>query len=220
MKDVWQIDMVGRTSSERTGYATQKPEALLERIVACSSREGDICADFFCGSGTLAAVARKMNRRWICCDEGQLAAAAVQKRIMAENNEAAEESVLVGDVFYGKLQACREQAEAGSGGRSRCTIRLTGLCMDPGWAKRLDEEHREKLRCIQEMAPLQLIDFWSIDTDSEGGSHRSANVFLRDKKGKMELKWEGLLSEQEAKRTISVVAVDVLGNRYRCLLKP
>ena len=47
MKDVWSIDMVGRTSAERTGYATQKPEALLERIVEAGSREGDICADFF-----------------------------------------------------------------------------------------------------------------------------------------------------------------------------
>ena len=49
-KDVWQIDMVGRTSSERTGYATQKPEALLRQILDSCTEEGDLCADFFCGS--------------------------------------------------------------------------------------------------------------------------------------------------------------------------
>lgn len=51
MKDVWNIDMVGRTSAERTGYATQKPEQLLSRMIESCTREGDICADFFCGSG-------------------------------------------------------------------------------------------------------------------------------------------------------------------------
>ncbi|MEG2199627.1 MAG: site-specific DNA-methyltransferase, partial [Anaerovorax sp.] len=64
MKDVWQIDMVGRTSAERTGYATQKPESLIERILTSCTKEGDVCADFFAGSGTMAAVAQKMNRNW------------------------------------------------------------------------------------------------------------------------------------------------------------
>lgn len=81
MKDVWRIDMVGRTSGERTGYATQKPEKLLERIVASCSGEGDLCADFFAGSGTLGAVCEKMNRRWIMCDAGKLAAAEQISRL-------------------------------------------------------------------------------------------------------------------------------------------
>ena len=52
MKDVWNIDMVGRTSRERTGYATQKPEHLIARMIECCTKEGDLCADFFCGDGT------------------------------------------------------------------------------------------------------------------------------------------------------------------------
>ena len=76
MKDVWQVDMVGRTSSERTGYATQKPEALIQRVVESATEEGDICADFFCGSGTLGAVCEKSGRRWICCDQSRLAVTA------------------------------------------------------------------------------------------------------------------------------------------------
>lgn len=81
MKDVWSIDMVGRTSGERNGYATQKPEALLERIISSCSREGDICADFFAGSGTLGAVCRKTKRRWIMCDESRLGTAAQIERM-------------------------------------------------------------------------------------------------------------------------------------------
>ncbi len=81
MKDVWKIDMVGRTSRERTGYATQKPEALIRRILESCTKEGDLCADFFCGAGTLAATAQKMNRRWIACDMGPLAVATTEKRL-------------------------------------------------------------------------------------------------------------------------------------------
>ena len=86
MKDVWQIDMVGRTSAERTGYATQKPEQLLCRIIESCSREGDLCADFFCGSGTLAAAAEKLGRSWISCDVGELAAASCLKRMSVKKS--------------------------------------------------------------------------------------------------------------------------------------
>ncbi|WP_422485306.1 DNA methyltransferase [Gudongella sp. DL1XJH-153] len=68
MKDVWNVDMVGRTSSERVGYETQKPEALLQRIVLASSNEGSIVGDFFMGSGTTIKVAEKNGRRWIGAD--------------------------------------------------------------------------------------------------------------------------------------------------------
>lgn len=81
MKDVWNIDMVGRTSSERTGYATQKPEKLIERIISCCTSEGDICGDFFCGSGTLPAVAARMGRRFIACDAGELAGESTIARL-------------------------------------------------------------------------------------------------------------------------------------------
>lgn len=82
MKDVWQLDMVGRTSAERTGYATQKPESLITRILKSCTKEGDLCADFFCGSGTLAAAADKMGRRWVLCDSGRLAVVNSQKRMV------------------------------------------------------------------------------------------------------------------------------------------
>ena len=66
--DVWEIPFLSTVSLERTGYPTQKPEALLERIIRASSNPGDVVADFFCGSGTTLAVAQRLGRRWIGCD--------------------------------------------------------------------------------------------------------------------------------------------------------
>ncbi len=66
--DVWEVRYIRGNAYERTGYPTQKPEELLERIISASSNEGDLVADFFMGSGTTAAVAQKLGRRWIGCD--------------------------------------------------------------------------------------------------------------------------------------------------------
>ena len=81
MKDVWQLDMVGRTSAERQGYATQKPESLMERIIISCSDEGDICADFYGGSGTFAATCQKLRRRWLTCDNNPASVAGQVARI-------------------------------------------------------------------------------------------------------------------------------------------
>lgn len=86
MRDVWALDMVGRTSAERVNYPTQKPESLLERIVECCSDRGDLIADFFCGSGTTLAVAEKLSRRWIGCDLSRWAIHVTRKRLLGIPN--------------------------------------------------------------------------------------------------------------------------------------
>ncbi len=68
-EDWWYFPVVARLHSERTGYPTQKPVALLERIVLASSNPGDLVADFFCGSGTTAFVSARHGRNFIACDE-------------------------------------------------------------------------------------------------------------------------------------------------------
>lgn len=68
---------------EATGYATQKPEALLERILAASSSPGDLVADLFCGSGTTLAVAHRLGRRWVGCDAGAHAIEVTRRRLLA-----------------------------------------------------------------------------------------------------------------------------------------
>ena len=68
-EDWWYFPVVARLHNERTGYPTQKPIALLERIVLASSNPGDLVADFFCGSGTTPFVAAQNGRRFIACDK-------------------------------------------------------------------------------------------------------------------------------------------------------
>ncbi len=83
IQNLWtDIPIVNPMAIERTGYNTQKPEALLERIIKASSNEGDLVADFFCGSGTTGAVAEKLGRRWIMADLGRFAIHTSRKRMI------------------------------------------------------------------------------------------------------------------------------------------
>jgi adenine-specific DNA-methyltransferase len=85
--DVWvDISHIQQKDPQRLGYPTQKPEALLERIIKASSNEGDIVLDCFCGSGTTAAVAEKLGRRWITCDLGRFAIQTTRKRLLSIDN--------------------------------------------------------------------------------------------------------------------------------------
>lgn len=81
-KDWIVMDYLNVMSEERVDYPTQKPEALIERIIKASSNENDLIADFFCGSGTTLAVAEKLNRKWIGCDLGKFAIHTSRKRLV------------------------------------------------------------------------------------------------------------------------------------------
>lgn len=78
---VWDIPAVAATSKERVGYPTQKPQALLKRIIEASSNPGDLVLDPFCGAGTTLAAANRLDRRWIGCDAGELAIWTSRKRL-------------------------------------------------------------------------------------------------------------------------------------------
>ena len=81
-EDWWYFPVIARLHNERTGYPTQKPEALLERIILASSNPGDLVADFFCGSGTTPVVAAKHGRNFIACDESFRAIQSAHKRLV------------------------------------------------------------------------------------------------------------------------------------------
>ena len=89
--DVWWHTIVGTNSREKTGYPTQKPEGVVRRIVAASSRPGGWCLDFFAGSGTVGAVARKLNRHFVLIDSNPVAIEIMQERLAASSN--ASESI-------------------------------------------------------------------------------------------------------------------------------
>jgi DNA modification methylase len=80
-EDWWYFPVVARLHNERTGYPTQKPEAMLERIILASSNKNDIVADFFCGSGTTSLVAAKHGRKFITCDESVRAVHTARARL-------------------------------------------------------------------------------------------------------------------------------------------
>jgi len=79
--NVWYISTINAMSKERIGYPTQKPEALLERIIKASSNEGDVVLDCFCGGGTTIAVADRLNRKWIGIDQSVQAIKVSEQRI-------------------------------------------------------------------------------------------------------------------------------------------
>ena len=87
VKDVWEIPYIASTDSQRVDYATQKPEALLERIIKASSNEGMLVADFFGGSGVTAAVANKLGRNFIHCDIGINSIQTARDRLLADKAE-------------------------------------------------------------------------------------------------------------------------------------
>src|SRR3989339_140151 len=88
VEDIWvDINLTNPMAKERVDYPTQKPEALLERIINASSNEGDLVADFFCGSGTTAAVAEKLGRKWIVSDLGKFAIHTTRKRLIQVQRE-------------------------------------------------------------------------------------------------------------------------------------
>jgi DNA modification methylase len=91
--DVWKIISLGLAagSSENVSYPTQKPEALLERIIKASSNEGDLVADFFCGSGTTLAVAEKLGRKWIGSDLSRFSIHTTRKRMIGVQRDLKKE---------------------------------------------------------------------------------------------------------------------------------
>jgi site-specific DNA-methyltransferase (adenine-specific)/adenine-specific DNA-methyltransferase len=108
MTDVWDIPIINTQALERTGYPTQKPEKLLERIIRCSTKDGDIVLDFFGGSGTTACVAEKLNRKWITCDIGEYSYYTIQKRWLEISDSK------IGPTIYGKKARSFITAQLGS----------------------------------------------------------------------------------------------------------
>jgi site-specific DNA-methyltransferase (adenine-specific)/adenine-specific DNA-methyltransferase len=130
------LAVINSQASERIGYPTQKPEALLERIIKASSNEGDLVADFFCGSGTTAAVAEKLGRKWIATDLGKFAIHTTRKRLIGVQRElkAADKPFRAFEVL--NLGRYERQAYLNVGGR------LTSAQKEAALAKK-EREFRE-----------------------------------------------------------------------------
>ena len=99
VQDIWtDINPLAGAHKERLGYPTQKPEALLERVIQASSNEGDVVLDPFCGCGTAVAAAEKLGRRWIGIDITHLAVALMKSRLKTTFNiDAGKDYRVVGE---------------------------------------------------------------------------------------------------------------------------
>ena len=211
MKDVWNVDMVGRTSSERTGYATQKPEALIERIISGATKEGDICADFFCGSGTLAATADRMGRKWISCDGSPLAVSASLKRVQGHNvpirvfENTDNEKIR----HLGHAVIETKRCEVAGSDKELIKIILKDYSIDK-IPEKVDKKGRESLKSMYESYPLQFIEYWSVDFCYDGKIFRPEQIFSKEK-GILKTTCEKLLPVGYT-GNICVKTVDIFGN--------
>jgi Adenine specific DNA methylase Mod len=95
MGDVWEIPIINASAKERMGYQTQKPEALLERIIKASTNEGDVVLDAYCGCGTTVAVADRLNRQWIGIDITYHSIGLILKRLLTARQVEKLTDVLV-----------------------------------------------------------------------------------------------------------------------------
>ena len=208
MKDVWQIDMVGRTSAERTGYATQKPEALIERIIESCCREGGICADFFGGSGTLAAVCHRMGRNWIYCDSGDIAFATALKRLIncGADYVALEQSDNRKEKGSSRVKAKLELLPAAFSDKSVLNVSLISYSVD---VKKLSlpPDSEKAVRKIIERDSLSLIDYWSVDFDFDGKVHKPQVIMSSETLNGHECRKIGDSFEK-----VSIQVADVFGN--------
>ena len=206
-KDVWNIDMVGRSSGERLSYATQKPEALLARIIDAVTDEGDLTADFFCGSGTLAAVAAQKNRRFVCTDISSLAVANALKRplqagysvclsLLSSSPEICDRPAALDSVSSAAAGGVFRASDAAVRGSKKRENRIEAVSRDgtfelqnyiPNFqnpALRIKEENdRKNWRKIVKKDPLSLIDYWGVGTLTKKGEFFPKAISFRKKDG-------------------------------------
>ncbi|OII35172.1 hypothetical protein BIU98_04420 [Curtobacterium sp. MMLR14_010] len=105
MDDVWTIDKLNNSSAEALGYPTQKPLALLERIILSATKPGDVILDPFCGCGTSVDAAEKLGRRWLGIDITYIAIDLIEKRLVSTYGEDIEDSFVVSGIPHDKAAA-------------------------------------------------------------------------------------------------------------------
>jgi DNA modification methylase len=162
-EDWWYFPVVARLPNERTGYPTQKPEALLERIILASSNPGDLVADFFCGSGTTAVVAARHGRRFLVGDAIWRAVHTTRSRLVEKAKTPYTLQFVEHDLMIAERPKYNEK-EAWSG--SSYIVRDSEL----GTSVTLDEDTMKDL------------DYWEADPQFERGVFNSVSQAIRPRR--------------------------------------
>jgi site-specific DNA-methyltransferase (adenine-specific) len=211
LKDVWNIDMVGRTSRERVGYDTQKPEALLERIILSSSNEDSIIADFFAGSGTTLKVAESLNRRFIGSDIGNSSILTVKKRLAKSyrlmNTSSNWDSKKLSYDF--KLNKVNKDLNKVNLSLQNFAINLDNI--------KLNKKYMDIIKNITEKDSLALVDYIGVGVLDEipyiiFEEYRSLNKLRIDTKLSFNL-------SNNLERPLYIKIIDIFGNTIYSLLR-
>lgn len=157
-EDWWYFPVVARLHSERTGYPTQKPEALLERIIQASSNPGDLVADFFCGSGTTGVVARRLHRQSLLADASWRAVHTTRSRLVASSPSP-----------FGLYRLAEE-------GTHDLPVDLSNESADPGLSA---SERGPNFVVSIDPSFAEELDYWEIDPCWDGEVFHSAVQALR-----------------------------------------
>lgn len=220
LKDVWQIDIVGRTSSERLGYGTQKPEKLLNRIISTSSREGSIVADFFAGSGTTGAVAEKLGRRFIMADKGNISCLTIMKR-MAENKGKtySVKKLNSKENEINELKVDSFTKEKTNKNKYLINIKLGKYSLDLNKVK-LNSKDMVIIKNILKKDSLALIDYIGLDLNYDG---KSPNIIYQDYRKKdyhkINQEIQLYIDENVIDKPIYLKVIDVFGHEYTRILE-
>jgi hypothetical protein len=230
--DIWD-DITIASGTQQLNYPTQKPEALLERILETSSNEGDLVADFFCGSGTTAAVAEKLGRRWIVSDIGKLGVHTTRKRLLGLEGARAFEVLRPEGAFTagpGREAIIEVQPRVNGKGVS---VELTGFSVS--WSDETVDDaalKKRRSRVVVEQSQIvklsrdrdgvvkreiltehwtDWIDYWSVDFDFQQVFENEWRSFRTRRDRSL-----GLTSDlrecRPGPRRIAVKVVDVFGN--------
>jgi DNA modification methylase len=196
-EDWWYFPVVARLHSERTGYPTQKPEALMERIILASSNPGDLVADFFCGAGTSLISAQRLGRHWLGCDHTSLAIQTSYRRLLLEDDD-------------------HEGFELWRDARLE---KDPGIELEVQWKP---NQRQLKLQGIEgSRAPQAFPDniaFWELDRAFDGSIFHSQLQQVRPFQAD-DLKLSMEIPEEPAQSTIAVRATDLAGDQGIKVLK-
>ena len=197
--DVWDITLASR-SHERLLYPTQKPEALLERVIALASQPGDLVADFFAGSGTTLAVADRLGRRWIGCDDSPAAIGTIRSRLLGQ---AAAFDLL-------EAPGARRGWSLGESDESPClearvertgtqwVVQLCDLTGSQGWPAAVQDWH-------------DALEEWAVDWDYDGAVFRPAFSAQRRRGDRRLALVSAPVSLPAPSRRVHVRAIDCFG---------
>jgi DNA modification methylase len=208
MADVWDIGIIAPIAHERVGYPTQKPEALLRRVIEAASRPGDLVADFFAGSGTTLAVADKLGRRFLGGDQGALAVHTTRKRLLALRAGRKDSAKLASAAAFEILAEAADE-------------RAPEAASTPAHAPAFEvqiEPLGVPLGVKITMPPSDTLDYWAVDFEHDGETFRGSFQALRPTRN-APLPLEAIhLYRRPGERRIAVQRIDGAGNESRRIL--